>query len=270
MDYSLLVGIHDLKRGNKEKVRDHTLSVFNPNKAAVPGAHDTATGGAFSSSDTLPQTADPKGKLRPQQSMTAHNLKRMISNTSPTPFEQDMDDEFEADSDNRDHKFYHEHGGLQATDIYNRPVNELYYLGVIDLLTRYSWRKRAENFWKGLHHSRSQISAVPPADYAKRFLKFIEQSLLARGEEPPDSKSESKALQKSKERAEKELRRSSLTEGERVDKTISTNASTAGGAKVIVPRVENEAESSSQQPKARKSEEKIDLLQALDKDSFGL
>lgn len=31
MDYSLLVGIHDLVRGNQDHIRDQTLSVFEPN-----------------------------------------------------------------------------------------------------------------------------------------------------------------------------------------------------------------------------------------------
>lgn len=31
MDYSLLVGIHDITRGNADNIRDNTLSVFEPN-----------------------------------------------------------------------------------------------------------------------------------------------------------------------------------------------------------------------------------------------
>ncbi|KAJ3148788.1 Phosphatidylinositol-4-phosphate 5-kinase [Geranomyces michiganensis] len=34
MDYSLLVGIHDLKRGNTENIRDKTLAVYEPNPEA--------------------------------------------------------------------------------------------------------------------------------------------------------------------------------------------------------------------------------------------
>ena len=30
MDYSLLIGIHDLVRGNQDHIRDQTLSVFEP------------------------------------------------------------------------------------------------------------------------------------------------------------------------------------------------------------------------------------------------
>jgi 1-phosphatidylinositol-4-phosphate 5-kinase len=35
MDYSLLVGIHDVLRGNKDNVRDTTLTSFQPDTKAV-------------------------------------------------------------------------------------------------------------------------------------------------------------------------------------------------------------------------------------------
>lgn len=35
MDYSLLIGIHDLVRGNQDHIRDQTLSVFEPNSDAL-------------------------------------------------------------------------------------------------------------------------------------------------------------------------------------------------------------------------------------------
>jgi 1-phosphatidylinositol-4-phosphate 5-kinase len=35
MDYSLLVGIHDLKRGNKDNIRDNHLQLFQPQTKRV-------------------------------------------------------------------------------------------------------------------------------------------------------------------------------------------------------------------------------------------
>lgn len=33
--------------------------------------------------------------------------------------------------------------------------------------------KKAENFWKGLSHNRTQISPIPPQSYGERFINFI-------------------------------------------------------------------------------------------------
>lgn len=35
MDYSLLVGVHDLIRGNQDHIRDQTLSVYEPNSETL-------------------------------------------------------------------------------------------------------------------------------------------------------------------------------------------------------------------------------------------
>ncbi len=32
MDYSLLLGVHDLRRGNMDNIRDNTLQVFSPKR----------------------------------------------------------------------------------------------------------------------------------------------------------------------------------------------------------------------------------------------
>jgi 1-phosphatidylinositol-4-phosphate 5-kinase len=38
---------------------------------------------------------------------------------------------------------------------------------------QYGFIKKAENFWKGLSHAKSQISPIPPEGYGDRFVKFI-------------------------------------------------------------------------------------------------
>lgn len=50
--------------------------------------------------------------------------------------------------------FYQDDGGFRATDCNNRPLTELYYLGIIDILTPYNMVKRVENAWKGLTYDR--------------------------------------------------------------------------------------------------------------------
>lgn len=52
---------------------------------------------------------------------------------------------------------------------------ELYFVGVIDVLQRYTLRKFFETQIKSLRHSTAEISCVPPAQYAERFCGFVER-----------------------------------------------------------------------------------------------
>lgn len=61
------------------------------------------------------------------------------------------------DEDARDREaliFYQDEGGLRATDEGNAPMDTIYYLGVIDILTPYSIVKKLEHFWKGMSADR--------------------------------------------------------------------------------------------------------------------
>jgi hypothetical protein len=52
-------------------------------------------------------------------------------------------------------------------------MTEIYYLGVIDCLTPYTFVKRIETFWKSLSHPKYTVSAVPANEYGDRFFGFI-------------------------------------------------------------------------------------------------
>ena len=69
--------------------------------------------------------------------------------------------------------FYADDGGLQATDEQNQPLKTIYYLGVIDILTPYNTKKKAEHLWKGLSADRHKISPVPSVEYGDRFFEFM-------------------------------------------------------------------------------------------------
>ncbi|OSS46520.1 hypothetical protein B5807_08646 [Epicoccum nigrum] len=159
MDYSMLIGIHDLEKGNEENLREKTLKVFQP-------------GGEAAEEPQPNQLMRTPSKL--ETARKARELRQSVKTQKPVPMEQTsarMPDELE--DSKRNFFFYSDDGGFQATHEDDRPGEEIYYLGIIDCLTHYSLIKRMEHFFKGLANTESQISAIPPERYGDRFLKFI-------------------------------------------------------------------------------------------------
>ncbi|KAI5863906.1 SAICAR synthase-like protein [Durotheca rogersii] len=177
MDYSLLIGIHDLRKGNEENLRDKTLQVFNP-------GGDSPTDDEFNPSSVLMRTPSKLENAR-----KAKELRQMIKAERPVPVGQTssrMPDELAA-GQNRGGLFYSDDGGLRATHEDNGPGEEVYYLGVIDCLTHYGVIKKIEHFWKGLSSDRTQISALPPEEYGDRFIKFMSGITMSEEEAARDA-----------------------------------------------------------------------------------
>jgi len=66
--------------------------------------------------------------------------------------------------------------GINSRLSTNERGNEIYYVGIIDILQQYNGVKKFENLIKGFQHDRKQISAVNSEFYAKRFVKFIDEN----------------------------------------------------------------------------------------------
>jgi 1-phosphatidylinositol-4-phosphate 5-kinase len=125
MDYSMLVGIHDLERGNEEQLRDKTLKVFQP------GGDNTED----QNPPTMGALARTPSKL--ETAKRAKELREMIKKEKPVPMDQ-MLDKMPEDGHRKDFYFYADDGGFQATHESDLPGEEIYYLGIIDCLTRVS------------------------------------------------------------------------------------------------------------------------------------
>ncbi|KAI1080978.1 SAICAR synthase-like protein [Whalleya microplaca] len=177
MDYSLLIGIHDLQKGNEENLRDKTLQVFNP-------GGDGPSEDGFDPSSVLMRTPSKLENAR-----KARELRQMIKAERPIPMGQTssrMPDELQ-EGQSRGGMFYNDDGGIRATHENNDPADEIYYLGVIDCLTHYGVIKKIEHFWKGLSSDRTQISALPPEEYGDRFIKFMSGITMSQEEAARDA-----------------------------------------------------------------------------------
>lgn len=168
MDYSLLVGIHHMRRGNKENVRSNTLKVFSPSVPSIR-RKSTVKGGRSPEAIAI------------RRAMRESDPRRLGSEALQLP-EEDT-------GDRQQFIFYQDEGGLQATDEVNQPMDTLYYLGIIDILTPYKSLKKVEHFWKGLSADRHKISPVPPAEYADRFFSFM-KVIIRGGGDPTRFKAE--------------------------------------------------------------------------------
>ncbi|KAI9799206.1 MAG: hypothetical protein M1825_004849 [Sarcosagium campestre] len=160
MDYSLLVGIHDLEKGNEENLRDKTLRVFQP---GGDRSEDESAGNMLARTPSKLETAKK-----------ARELRQMIKREKPVPMDKSASRMPEEMLEERKHfTFYGDDGGFRATHEDDSAGDEIYYLGIIDCLTYYGFVKRAEHFWKGLSNPKSQISPVRPQAYGERFISFI-------------------------------------------------------------------------------------------------
>lgn len=124
MDYSMLVGIHDLGKGNEENLRDKTLQVFQPG-----GERESET-----QLNTLSRTPS-----RLETARKARELRQIIKREKPVPMDKTtskMPDEMLDDRKNL--IFYSDDGGFRATHEDGQPGEEIYYLGIIDCLTHVS------------------------------------------------------------------------------------------------------------------------------------
>jgi 1-phosphatidylinositol-5-phosphate 4-kinase len=58
------------------------------------------------------------------------------------------------------------------------PRREIYYIGLVDVLTQFGLRKRTAQAAKTVKHgTTAEISTVHPEQYAKRFYDFIAKAI---------------------------------------------------------------------------------------------
>ena len=127
MDYSLLVGMHDIETGNDANVREKTLKVFQP-------------GGERDEEDLSGHLMRTPSRL--ENARKARELRETLQKQKPMPMGLSvakMPENLSADDQRHNRIFYSDDGGIRATHEDGRPGEMIYYLGVIDCLTHVSY-----------------------------------------------------------------------------------------------------------------------------------
>ncbi|KAI8882614.1 SAICAR synthase-like protein [Backusella circina FSU 941] len=153
MDYSLLVGIHDIIKGNTECIRDHRLHMVTPKT----------------------ERFEKQAIFKRNKPDRAEIVRKALRNANPEhidPSELPMS----PSEERRWCIFYHEDGGFRSSDEQDKASDELYYIGIIDILTPYNYVKKTEHIWKSLTQDKTTISSVNPALYGKRFINFMNKA----------------------------------------------------------------------------------------------
>jgi len=154
MDYSLLVGLHNMAKGNQENIRDTTLSIIEPNPESL------------SKQSAMISNRNSKA-IAIVRAFAESNPVALASSSLPTNTPEER----------KHYVFSQDEGGFQATDENDEPLPELYFLGIIDIFTSFNFKKRCESYYKSVLNDARAVSAVNPKFYAKRFLGFIKSQI---------------------------------------------------------------------------------------------
>ncbi|XP_044764202.1 phosphatidylinositol 5-phosphate 4-kinase type-2 alpha [Coccinella septempunctata] len=149
MDYSLLLGIHEVERGELEMARERELEAEHP-----CGDSDESECGSGFDQRRFEMTTPPD---------------------SPNAIAQFV----------REHSLQYEGGIIPELDIYaipscdSAPVKEIYFVAIIDVLTHYGVKKQAAKAAKTVKYGSNVdgISTCDPEQYAKRFIEFMNKAI---------------------------------------------------------------------------------------------
>jgi len=209
-DYSLLVGIHFLTpttsslvnefesekglfdvesgmlrfRNSKSKVEDYLRSGEDSDSSEDENDSHTDSPSSIKTSQENPDSNN-RSTLRPSSNtITSPNLTNLTNLTNSSlnnlnnlsnsaipsiGLVEESSDQF-LDSSNLEPSLFKQHcGGMRAAN----GVRCIYYVGIIDTLTEYNFKKMAEHMIKSIRHNATEISAIPPRPYRIRFQKYV-------------------------------------------------------------------------------------------------
>ncbi|XP_063370817.1 uncharacterized protein LOC134659129 isoform X11 [Cydia amplana] len=160
MDYSLLVGIHNLDEAQREKTEARTRTESGQSDGEEDGNKKTGL------NRTRCENEDFKAQVKRTQSI---NRQRLVAHSTAM-------ESIQAESEPIDEEDDVPPGGIPARNA--RGERLLLFLGIIDILQSYRLRKKLEHTWKSMIHDGDTVSVHRPNFYAQRFLDFMAKTVF--------------------------------------------------------------------------------------------
>ncbi|XP_078049534.1 phosphatidylinositol 4-phosphate 5-kinase 59B isoform X11 [Augochlora pura] len=165
MDYSLLVGIHNLDQAAREKAQEQRLSA-----SADEEVGDVAgDAGGFAQAEREREREDRIGAGALNRSRSI-NRQRLVAHSTAMESIQAESEPIDEEDD------VPSPGGIPARNA--RGERLLLFLGIIDILQSYRLKKKLEHTWKSMIHDGDTVSVHRPGFYAQRFQDFMAKTVF--------------------------------------------------------------------------------------------
>ncbi|XP_012349606.1 phosphatidylinositol 4-phosphate 5-kinase type-1 alpha isoform X16 [Apis florea] len=160
MDYSLLVGIHNLDQAAREKTQEQRLLTSAEEEVGEVGGESAGFIQA-ERDDRVGASALNRSRSINRQRLVAHStaMESIQAESEPIDEEDDVPP-----------------GGIPARNA--RGERLLLFLGIIDILQSYRLKKKLEHTWKSMIHDGDTVSVHRPGFYAQRFQDFMAKTVF--------------------------------------------------------------------------------------------
>ncbi|XP_043503768.1 phosphatidylinositol 4-phosphate 5-kinase type-1 gamma-like isoform X4 [Polistes fuscatus] len=164
MDYSLLVGIHNLDQAAREKTEQRISASADDEVGEMTGE-----GGAFNQAERERDREDRIGATALNRSRSI-NRQRLVAHSTAMESIQAESEPIDEEDD------VPSPGGIPARNA--RGERLLLFLGIIDILQSYRLKKKLEHTWKSMIHDGDTVSVHRPGFYAQRFQDFMAKTVF--------------------------------------------------------------------------------------------